>query len=302
MGETGISSSTGYCKRLSDQLSHFLLSVLWLFRSSVIRPDTWPAPQWSFRSGAKLITLLALVLIAPVQAQNEPPNKAETSDSDLTMALLMADVLRAARSEIASQQPNINNALVGNKGLSGAVIIERILARLDEAGKPDPKQFSDGSRENNILNSQLAAIEEIIDENQILINKKGIGFKGFVPAVFAQLSNERFSEKMDQIAEIKVTAPIQLVRNRKARPDKWERSIIESKFLAADWSRGELYSELTTDENNNSAFRVMVPEYYGEACLACHGSPSGELDVTGYPKEGGELDDLGGAISVTLYK
>ena len=252
-------------------------------------------PRQLLRTARITVAVLSGVFfISPVQGEN--------ADSDLETALYMADVLRAARSEIASQQPNINNELLGDKGLSGSVLIERTLGRLKEAGKPDPMQFPPDSRAGKIINAQLSAMEEIIDENQALINQEGVGFKGFVPAVFAQLSNERFSEKMDQIAEIKVTAPIQFVRNRKARPDKWELSTIEDRFLAEEWQRGELYSELTTDNNNASVFRVMVPEYYGKACLACHGSPVGELDVTGYPKEGGKLDDLGGAISVTLYK
>ena len=50
------------------------------------------------------------------------------------------------------------------------------------------------------------------------------------------------------------------------------------------------------------AFRVMVPEYYSASCLSCHGSPKGETDITGYPKEGGHENDLGGVISLTLYK
>jgi hypothetical protein len=45
----------------------------------------------------------------------------------------------------------------------------------------------------------------------------------------------------------------------------------------------------------------MVPEYYVESCLACHGSPKGQMDITGYPKEGGKLNDLGAVISITLY-
>ena len=245
------------------------------------------------RRTTKIVVVSTLIFLGPVQAT--------AAESDLDMALLLADVLRAARSEIASQQPNINNELVGDKGLGGPVIIERILKRLSEAGKPDPKQFPVSSREGRLINAQLNAIEEVIEENQVLINSKGIGFKGFVPAVFAQLSNERFSEKMGQIAEIKVTAPINLVRNRKTRPDKWEHNTIETKFMASNWPKGELFSEITTAKNGE-AFRVMVPEYYGKACLSCHGNPSGELDVTGYPKEGGKLNDLGGAISVTLYK
>ena len=226
---------------------------------------------------------------------------AMADETGLKTALMLADVLRAARTEIASQQPTINNQLVGDKGLSGDVILKRTLARLDTSGKLDELNNPIDERERKLFQAQLDSIEEIINENQPLINKKGIGFKGFVPAVFAQLTNERFGEKVGQIAEIKVTAPLELVRNRKARPDKWENDVIETRFKTEDWTRGQLFSEIA-DGKNGSAFRVMVPEYYGEACLACHGSPKGEMDVTGYPKEGGKLDELGGSISITLYE
>ena len=226
---------------------------------------------------------------------------AMADETGLKTALMLADVLRAARTEIASQQPTINNQLVGDKGLSGDVILKRTLARLDTSGKLDELNNPIDERERKLFQAQLDSIEEIINENQPLINRKGIGFKGFVPAVFAQLTNERFGEKVGDLAEIKVTAPLELVRNRKARPDKWENDVIETRFKTADWSRGQLFSEIA-DGKNGSAFRVMVPEYYGEACLACHGSPKGEMDVTGYPKEGGKLDELGGSISITLYE
>jgi len=64
---------------------------------------------------------------------------------------------------------------------------------------------------------------------------------------------------------------------------------------------GDVYSALANNRGRE-AFRVLMPEYYGQGCLACHGEPVGELDVTGYPKEGGKLGDLGGVISVTLYR
>ncbi|MEO6543718.1 MAG: DUF3365 domain-containing protein, partial [Nitrospiraceae bacterium] len=46
--------------------------------------------------------------------------------------------------------------------------------------------------------------------------------------------------------------------------------------------------------------RVLLPLFYGKACLICHGTPKGERDVTGYPREGAQEGDLGGAISVKL--
>jgi hypothetical protein len=46
---------------------------------------------------------------------------------------------------------------------------------------------------------------------------------------------------------------------------------------------------------------MMMPEYYASSCLSCHGSPKGETDITGYPKEGGHEGDLGAIISITLF-
>ena len=128
-----------------------------------------------------------------------------------------------------------------------------------------------------------------------------LAFKGFIPAVFARLVNEQFGLEMASVAKVKVTAPLALVRNRMARPDTWENSVIEDKFGNASWPAGQAFYE-DTDVSGSPAFRMLIPEYYSESCLACHGSPAGETDVTGFPKEGGRLGDLAGAISITLYK
>jgi Protein of unknown function (DUF3365) len=98
-----------------------------------------------------------------------------------------------------------------------------------------------------------------------------------------------------------VTAPPELVRNRKARPDNFEENIIKTKLTDPGWTRGAPYSAVA-ETKGRKAYRVMVPEYYAQSCLACHGSPKGEVDITGYPKEGAKLDDLGGVISITLYR
>src|SRR6202035_6060985 len=91
-------------------------------------------------------------------------------------------------------------------------------------------------------------------------------------------------------AAIKVTAPPNLVRNRKARPDAWEADVIATKLLNPDWPHGQPFSAMV--QEGKPAFRIMVPEYYGESCLSCHGTPKGETDKTGYPKEGAKLGDL----------
>jgi Protein of unknown function (DUF3365) len=92
-----------------------------------------------------------------------------------------------------------------------------------------------------------------------------------------------------------------LVRNRKARPDNWEDAVIRDKFLKPNWPKGQSYAAIA-ESKGRPAFRIAVPEYYSASCLSCHGSPKGQTDITGYPKEGASEGDLGGIISITLYR
>ena len=62
-----------------------------------------------------------------------------------------------------------------------------------------------------------------------------------MPAVFARLMNEKFAAKVGNEARVRVTAPEQLVRNRKSLPDAWEAQIIESVFLDPQRAKGEAY-------------------------------------------------------------
>jgi hypothetical protein len=71
-------------------------------------------------------------------------------------------------------------------------------------------------------------------------------------------------------------------------------------LLAPEWPHGQSYTA-TVDVSGRPAFRTLIPEYYTASCLSCHGSPKGEVDITGYPKEGGKEGDLGAVISVTLF-
>ena len=226
---------------------------------------------------------------------------AQTSADDRATALSIATMLRSARSVIGSKQAEINEASDGDKGLTGDVILaEAVEAYLSTAGK-DPREVDQASLEGKLLDAQMAAIVEIMDENQVTINRPGVEFKGFVPAVFTRLVNERFTEKVGDLAAIKVTAPLDLIRNRKARPDAWESGVIEDELTAADWPRGEVFEDVAAVQGRD-AYRMLMPEYYGEGCLSCHGAPAGDIDVTGYPKEGGALGDLGGVISITLFR
>jgi hypothetical protein len=223
------------------------------------------------------------------------------ADDDAAIAKSLADMLRAARQVISSNQTRINDPNLGDKGLSGNVVLQQAIEIFKKATGTDPASIDPASRHGRLLHAQMDAIVEVTDANQATINAKGVGFKAFIPAVFARLVNEAFESRAKDEAQIKVTAPEQLVRNRKSRPDEWEGDVIRSKLLHADWPRGQAYAADAVTKGR-SAYRMMTPEYYATSCLSCHGSPKGETDITGYPKEGGKEGDLGAVISVTLFK
>jgi hypothetical protein len=223
------------------------------------------------------------------------------ADDDAATARSLAEMLRAARQVISNNQGRINDPELGDKGLSGEVVLQQAIENYKKATGTDPATIDPGSRLGRLLKAQMDAIVEVTDTNQSTINAKGVGFKAFIPAVFARLVNEAFENRAKDEAQIKVTAPEQLVRNRKSRPDEWEAGVIRGKLLQPEWPRGQVFAG-AANSKGRSAYRMMMPEYYASSCLSCHGSPKGETDITGYPKEGGKEGDLGAVISVTLFK
>ena len=218
-------------------------------------------------------------------------------EDDMTTGERLAALLRAGRTVISSHQKLINDESLGNKDLTGQRVVNEALQIF--AQRKGDQNLSPLDRQ--LFDAQVAAIKEVVDEHQGMIDMKGVGFKGFIPATFARLVNERFEEKVGDKAKIKVTAPEDLIRNRKARPDEWEQHVIEHNFLSPDWPKGKSFTE-DVEVNGRQSFRMLIPEYYSASCLTCHGGPKGEVDVTGYPKEGKAEGDLGGAISITLFK
>lgn len=248
------------------------------------------------------VTRLALALAFAAMALAVAPAFADADSRearDLETALRMASLLREARAVIAANQDVINDPSGGDKGLTGDFVLDIARENYLRINGVPPLYDGQDEREATLISAQMRAIGDVMTANQGTINSEGVAFKGFVPAVFGRLVNERFYDLVGDRAAIKVTAPPDLVRNRKARPDDWERNVIETHLASDDWPRNKIFSA-QADYKGRPAFRVLVPEYYSEGCVACHGGPKGEIDVTGYPKEGGKVGDLGGVISISL--
>jgi hypothetical protein len=241
--------------------------------------------------------LLSAAMIAAVFA----PAFSQTQEDDAQIARSLATMLRAARTIISQSQDRINDPAVGYKGLDGKSVLEQCSKLYQSATQVDPLSIDPKTRHGKLIRLLMDSIVEVMDVQQQTLNRQGVGFKGFIPAVFARLVNEAFGRRAAGMAEIKVTAPLQLIRNTRARPDQWEADVIDGKLLSAQWPKDMPYAA-TSQTRGKTAYRMAMPEYYGSSCLTCHGSPKGEFDVTGYPKDGAREGDLGGVISITLYR
>jgi hypothetical protein len=214
-------------------------------------------------------------------------------------ALALAELLRDGRQVISLNQPLINDPSLGPKGLTGAKVLALAADMFREHQGRDLASYPGDTRTGRLLRKLALAIQQAMDEHQSEIDAKDVGFKGFIPAVFGRLVSERFVALAAGDAKLKITAPMPLVRNRRSRPDAWENDVIETHFLSPAWAKGALFQG-EAEVDGHSAFRLLIPEYYAPSCLSCHGDPKGEVDRTGYPKEGAKEGDLGGVISVLL--
>src|SRR5690348_7512118 len=114
--------------------------------------------------------MLALVVagLAPCAAIGAAP-----ADDDMAIAQSLAGILRDARTVISNQQDLINNPQLGEKHLTGEVVLEQALAIYTKETGVDPRKLDPGSRQGRLLRAMMAAIVEVVDDNQSTINEKG---------------------------------------------------------------------------------------------------------------------------------
>jgi Protein of unknown function (DUF3365) len=224
------------------------------------------------------------------------------SDDDADISGDLAGMLRAGRAVVSANQDRINDPSKGQEGLDGPGFLAQVSAQFKKTTGKDPAAIDPNTRGGRLVHMEMDAIVEVIDANQATFKAPGPTFKGFIPAVFSRLVSEAFSRRAGGEAEMKVTAPPALVRNRKSLPDAWELDAITQHFESRDWPKGQPFSAVIGQPPGHAVFRIAVPEYYAASCLVCHGNPKGAIDMTGYPMEGAALGDLGGVISIKLAR
>lgn len=142
---------------------------------------------------------------------------------------------------------------------------------------------------------EMDAVWEFMDNSQSVINNSAEGgyeFKGLHCAVVGKSVGKLFSYGTDYVIRYTNFNP----RNDQDLPDDFEAEALEA--LIADRDSREYYGFAPFD--GEEKFRYVQALKVDESCLECHGSPEGEIDITGYAKEGWEIGDVGGAISIVI--
>lgn len=236
---------------------------------------------------ALVVTVMALA-ISSVSAVSEA-----SEENNISQKLALA--LVSGRTVTAKSQGLINDATKSDKGLTAEIFIKKMAADYKERSGIDLLTIEGDTELNRLLLAYVDATRETLNEAQVKINEKGKGFKGFIPAVFGRKSGSKFFKNTG----VRLKQTSEKYRNRANKPDKYEAEIL-AQFDTDGYTKGEGIGTLATAKNGEEVYRFMQPIYIREACMKCHGSPAGELDIAGRKKEGYSLGDVRGAISVML--
>lgn len=236
--------------------------------------------SWRIISGTAAIVFA--LNVSPTFAGNE----AEVAEH-------LIDLVKMARGVLSEQMSNINDPAKADKGFTGDFVASQVIERFKKKTKIDLR-IPNVVPQAGLYLALVESEKEVVDEAQPIINRPGIGFKGFIPAVLARKTGERFYKKTG--VKVKLTGTD--YRNINNRPDDFESEVLRM-FADPRHPKGQSYVR-NTMQDGKPVLRMMDPEYAGPSCLSCHGSPRGGKDITGGHKEGWKEGDLAGAISVVL--
>jgi len=210
-------------------------------------------------------------------------------------ARLLAILLDSGRYVINENQELFDDPSKEHKGFSPDVFEHQLTEVFRSRSGIDLQDLSvarlpNGGKE--LLHSLLIVSKRVVAEAQAEINRKDVDFKGFIPAVFGARVAARFTDLTGVRLKQTALAP----RNPSNAPDQFEKMVLQQ-FADPSYPREKVISETST---KSRSLRLMFPLYTTRQCLNCHGEPKGELDKTGYPREGLRLGQNGGAISVVI--
>lgn len=145
-----------------------------------------------------------------------------------------------------------------------------------------------------VLAAEMRAAWDFVDMNQDVINRAEDGTfrtKHLVCVVAAKSISMLFTTETDYSIRFTNDTPRQAAN----APDEFEQEALAA--FNADPERKAFWRVVDAGDGTR-VFRYTEPLYVTESCLECHGDPVGEPDQYGYPKEGMQAGQVGGAMSI----
>ncbi len=145
------------------------------------------------------------------------------------------------------------------------------------------------------LSANMEAVWEFMNKNQDKINYDSAGnfeFKGLQCSIAGRSVGAFFSRDTDYAVHYVSDTP----RNRADAPDAFEQAALDQ--FRSDPGLTEYYGYAERD--GRRVFRYVEPMVLEASCLSCHGEPAGEIDLSGYPKEGLPEGYVYGALSMEV--
>ncbi len=215
--------------------------------------------------------------------------------NDELIAKEMTILLKSSRAVLVQHKPLIKNPM--GAGIDVDKFMGYTMTNYEKA-TGHKFEVADGDM-GNAQEMLTQAIRETV--HAVVTGKdKDLDPKGrFLPAIFARKAAARFGEVSGGQMYLKLTTRDGNLVNPANKSDAWEKGVIDGKFSSADWEKGKTFSEVAT-HNGKKAFRLILPEYYKKGCMGCHGNGYGaKIHPSG---KDGKVGELGGAISVAIYK
>ena len=229
------------------------------------------------------IAIIFLVWSPQARAANEATEVAEH----------LIELVKIGREVVSEHQATINDATKAEKGFTADFVADEVMERFKKKTKIDLRVPNVVPQASFYL-ALVEAEREVVDEAQPVINRQGVGFKGFLHAVFARRVGEHFYKKTG--IRMKLTGID--YRTPKSKPDEFEQEVLRM-FSDPRHPKDQVYVR-STMVDGRPVLRMMDPEYASVSCLSCHGAPKGEQDIAGMKKEGWKEGSLAGAISLVL--
>ena len=204
-------------------------------------------------------------------------------------------LLKASRSVLVQNKPLIKNPK--GAGIDVDAFMGFTMANYEKmvGAKFKMADGAKGKAQKILIDAIKGVVGDVISGKDNKLDPKG----RFLPAIFARKAATRFGEVSGGKMYLKLTTQDKYLVNASNKADAWEKGVIDGKFLKAGWKKGTTHSEMST-HNGKKAFRLILPEYFKSGCMGCHGGKKGAGIHAG--KSAGKVGELGGAISVAIYK